>query len=83
MASKDAQMDWRGTVSVSEGVSAWSKICGSLENVIEEIVTGVRSGLSYSGVESIEDLYHHSTMRRISQLSILENKPHSTGAKYT
>ena len=79
MASKDAQIDWRGHVSVAEGVNSWQPTRGDLASTIKEIVGGVRSGCSYSGVDNISDLSTFSRFIRVSSNSVQESKPHATG----
>jgi len=79
MASKDAQIDWRGHVSVAEGVNSWQPTRGNLASTIREIVGGVRSGCSYSGVDSVSDLSTFSRFVRVSSSSVQESKPHAKG----
>jgi len=55
MASKDAQINWRGHVSSIEGVSSQVPYKGKVELVIRELETGIRSGLSYSGATSVSE----------------------------
>ena len=80
MASKNAQLDWRGKVSVSEGVDSWRPVGASLEDCIDDIIAGVRSGLSYSGCDCLSDLFSSSDFVRVSTSSIRENAPHAPGA---
>jgi len=80
MASKDAQKDWRGKVSVAEGVTKLRPIEGNISEKVSELVGGIRSGLSYSGVKDIVDLCSHAEFVKVSANSIYENKPHSPGA---
>lgn len=65
MASVEAQLDWRGHTSSIEGVSSYVPTKGSVETVIQSLVTGIKSGLSYSGVTTIPELQSRS--RFISQ----------------
>ena len=53
MASKDAQISWRGHTASVEGVSSSIPFKGSVGDSLEELCTGIRSGLSYSGCASI------------------------------
>jgi IMP dehydrogenase len=53
MASKGAQIDWRGHVASVEGVSSTVPYRGPVTQKIQEIVTGIRSGLSYSGAKNL------------------------------
>jgi IMP dehydrogenase len=56
MASKEAQIDWKGEASSLEGVSALVPARGSVKDVLREIETGIRSGFSYSGARNLCDL---------------------------
>ena len=56
MASKDAQMDWRGRYSSNEGISTLISHKGSVSPILEDIDTSVKSGLSYSGCRTINEL---------------------------
>jgi len=82
MASKSAQYDWRGEVSVAEGVNSWHKVKGNLGETIGEIVAGIKSGLSYSGVASLSDFMAHVEIRRVSPNVVNENQPHAIGAEF-
>ena len=56
MASKEAQMRWRGKYSSFEGVSARVPCRGPVAEVVKDLEKGIRSGLSYSGTRSIAEL---------------------------
>ena len=60
MASKDAQIDWRGHFASVEGVSSTVPMKGPVSNVLEEIERGIRSGMSYSGAKTISELHSKS-----------------------
>ena len=60
MASKDAQMDWRGRYSSNEGVSTMVPSAGPVSNILDDLVGGVKSGLSYSGARTIRELQARS-----------------------
>jgi len=53
MASKEAQVDWRGRTASVEGVSTVVPTKGPAKNTIEQLELGIRSGLSYSGARNI------------------------------
>lgn len=76
MASKSAQEDTRGYISVVEGAETMIPHKGSVKNIIENISGGLRSGCSYSGVSSLSDLPLFAKMRKVSVNSVLENRPH-------
>ncbi len=56
MASKEAQKDWRGKFSSLEGVATSVPCRGPVSEIIYELEQGIRSGCSYSGVTSLEEL---------------------------
>jgi len=56
MASVEAQVDWRGHTSSVEGVATIIPSKGPLAVSLSSLVTGIRSGFSYSGAKSIEEL---------------------------
>ena len=76
MASKSAQEDTRGYISVIEGAETMIPYKGSVKNIIENISGGLRSGCSYSGVSNLSDLPLFAKMRKVSVNSVLENRPH-------
>ena len=53
MASKDAQIEWRGRTSSVEGVSSTVSYRGGVAEKLHEIKTGIRSGLSYTGARNL------------------------------
>jgi IMP dehydrogenase len=77
MASGEAQMDWKGEVSVVEGISTKIKYKGSVRNIFKEIKNGIGSGCSYSGVSNLSELAENSEYTLVSQASLSESKPHA------
>lgn len=76
MASKDAQIDWRGHYSSDEGVSSYVPCKGPAEKILDNISRGVRSGLSYSGCRSIVELQTHSEFITQTSLGNVESGTH-------
>ena len=56
MASKDAQLDWRGHTASEEGVSSTVPYKGDVADVLMSLEKGVRSGLSYTGAHNLKEL---------------------------
>ena len=56
MASKEAQISWKGDYSSYEGVSTRVPFRGSIKNILSDLERGIRSGLSYSGARTITEL---------------------------
>ena len=57
MASKDAQMDWRGKTSTPEGISTTIPYRGSVRDILDDLRGGITSGFSYSGANSLSELW--------------------------
>ena len=77
MASTSAQTDWRGSVSVEEGISTKIPFKGSVTTVINKIRSGLGSGCSYSGVNKLSELAENTLYNIVSPLSVGESKPHA------
>jgi IMP dehydrogenase len=78
MASRDAQMDFKGAVSnvTPEGAVAKPRAKGPVRVIIDELAGGIRSGLCYSGAENIMELQEIAQFLKISQACLAENGPH-------
>jgi len=80
MASEEAQKEWRGSVSVSEGISTNVEYRGSVEKTFQEIRGGISSGCSYSGVSHLSDLAYNSQYVTVSSNTVKESRPHGENA---
>lgn len=67
--------DW-GEV-VPEGVEAIVPYKGALVDIIYQLVGGLRSGLSYAGAHSIEELWQVAEFIRITPSGMQESHPHN------
>jgi len=76
MASRDAQVDWRGRVGTPEGVSTKVPYKGDVNDVLEDLIGGVRSGLSYSGARTIEELQRKAKFVRQTSAGQVESSAH-------
>lgn len=76
MASKEAQLEWRGKVSVVEGESTLVPYRGPLQNTLTDFLDGIKSGLSYSGARTIRDLRTKARFITISSNGVVENGAH-------
>tara|TARA_Y100001938_G_scaffold63617_1_gene88497 strand:+ start:3017 stop:4039 length:1023 start_codon:yes stop_codon:yes gene_type:complete len=79
MASGDAQSSWRNRVSVVEGVSTTVPYKGSVTDVMESLIGGLRSGLSYSGCRNLSELRLNATFVNQTPASLTESRPHILG----
>jgi IMP dehydrogenase len=76
MASPEAQQDWRGSVSVAEGITTKVPLKGPVSGIIDTIIGGLGSGCSYSGVQNLSDLAKYAEYIKVSPLSRAESLPH-------
>ena len=76
MASSEAQMKWKGTVSSREGISTTIPYKGSVENIMEDLTIGIRSGFSYTGARNIKELWEKSHFMRQTSSGITESATH-------
>lgn len=76
MASADAQKS-RGNVSVVEGVSTVIPYKGSVKNTLETFKNGIKSGISYTGIDKLSDLSVECMYVEVSALAKGESIPHA------
>ncbi len=74
MASREAQHEFYGNyVDAPEGITKAVPYKGGVSTIIESLVAGVRSGLSYSGASTISQLYEKADWVRISPEGVKES----------
>lgn len=76
MASKLAQKNWKGSYNSIEGVASYVNYKGTTSKVVNEIMSNVRSGMSYSGASSLQELKENAVFRRQSNSSNVEGNAH-------
>jgi len=76
MASKDAQIGWRGKTASLEGISTVVPHRGPVSGVLSELRRGICSGLSYSGARSIRELQEKAQFIIQSPAGQLESSTH-------
>ncbi len=81
MASKEAQMDWRGKYSSDEGVATMIPYKGPVDDVLTQIKNGIASGLSYSGVRTVKELQENAVFVRQTAAGLNESHTHILGKK--
>ena len=76
MASKDAQIDWRGKVSSSEGISTMIPYKGRVENIVEDLAKGIRSGFSYTGARNLMEFQALAKFVKQTSAGQIESSTH-------
>lgn len=79
MASKAAQVSWRGGVPegmAAEGESTMVGVKGLVKDVILEITGGIRSGMSYINATSIAEIKDKANFMEMSSNGVSESRAH-------
>lgn len=76
MASVEAQIDWRGHTASIEGVSHAVLSKGPVSKVLEQLDNGIRSGLSYSGANTLQELWGRAKFIKQSPAGQFESSTH-------
>ena len=76
MASRDAQMSWRGKSGSPEGVSSMIPYKGDVNFILAELAGSIQSGLSYTGARSIEELQAKASFIRQTNAGQTESSAH-------
>lgn len=61
----------------AEGVEAIVSYKGNVGHLMTQFIGGVRSGFSYSGSRTIEELWKNAELIQISQNALIESHPHN------
>jgi IMP dehydrogenase len=79
MASKEAQIDWRGRTASVEGVSSMVPVKGDVMAVLEDLERGIRSGFSYTGARTLGELHAKAKFIRQTAAGQSESGTHIMG----
>lgn len=63
-------------VLVAEGVEGFTPYRGTLQDVVDQLEGGIRSGFFYVGARNINELWKKAKFTQITQASLNENHPH-------
>jgi IMP dehydrogenase len=67
---------YKDRVLIAEGVESLVPIKGSVEELIDQAVGGIRSGMYYVGTKNIKELWQKAKFMQITQASLTESHPH-------
>jgi IMP dehydrogenase len=77
-ASEDFQNDFYGGLkekTVAEGIDFWGPMTGSAKQLINQLLGGLRSGLTYGGARSIKELQRKAEFVEVTNSYMAESKP--------
>ncbi len=83
-ASEDFQNDFYGGLkskTVAEGIDFWGPVSGTAEQLINQLLGGLRSGMTYGGARSIKELQRKAEFVEVTAHYISESKPRPDYAK--
>ena len=79
MASREAQLAWRGRASSLEGIATFVPLKGKVKYVLDDLVNGIRSGLSYTGCRSIAEFQLNAKFIHQTSAGQVESSTHILG----
>jgi len=77
-ASADFQNEFYGGLkskTVAEGVDFWGPVSGSAEECLNNLLGGIRSGMTYGGARNIKELQRKAEFVQVTVSYIQESKP--------
>ncbi len=81
-ASQDFQDDYFGGLkskTVAEGVDFWAGVPHSAQTLIDTLLGGLRSGMTYGGARSIKELQRKAEFVSVTPSYMLESRPRTCG----
>lgn len=82
-ASEDFQNDYYGALkdmTVAEGVDFWGPVNGSAKSLIEQLLGGVRSGMTYGGARNIKELQRKAEFVEVTHRYMKESHPRKSNS---
>ncbi len=76
MASKDAQLNWRKKTSTPEGVASYIPYKGGVQEILQDLEGGIKSGLSYTGARNLVELRRKVEWARQTSAGTQESGTH-------
>jgi IMP dehydrogenase len=79
-ASEDFQNDFYGGLkekTVAEGVDFWGPVTGSAKALLDSLLGGLRSGMTYGGARNIKELQRKAEFVEVTANYMPESKPRS------
>lgn len=77
-ASIDFQMEFYGKLkekTIAEGIDFWLPVTGSADALIDELLGGLRSGMTYGGARNLKELQRKAEFVEVTPAYIQESQP--------
>lgn len=67
---------YKDRVMIAEGVESLVPLKGSVKDIIDQAVGGIKSGMYYVGAKNLNELTKIAKFTQITQASLTESHPH-------
>ena len=67
---------YKDRILVAEGVEGLVPVRGTVKQLIDQAIGGIKSGMYYVGAKTIEELWKKARFIQITQASLMESHPH-------
>lgn len=68
--------DYKDRVLIAEGVEGLVPVKGTVEDLVDQAIGGIKSGMYYVGVKNLKELPKLAKFTQITQASLTESHPH-------
>ncbi len=68
--------DYKDRVLVAEGVEGMVPVKGTVKDLVDQSIGGIKSGFFYTGAKNIKELWKKAKFIQITQASLTESHPH-------
>lgn len=68
--------DYSDRVLVAEGVEGLVPVKGTIKELVDQALGGIKSGMYYVGAKTIDELWEKAKLIQITQASLTESHPH-------
>lgn len=68
--------NYHDRVLVAEGVEGLVPVKGTVQNIVDQALGGIKSGFYYIGAKNLQELWKKSQFIQITQASLTESHPH-------
>ncbi|MCL4418962.1 IMP dehydrogenase [Patescibacteria group bacterium] len=68
---------YKDRVLIAEGIEGLVPVKGTVKELVDQVVGGIKSGMYYVGAKNIKELWQKARFIQITQASLTESHPHS------
>ena len=61
---------------IAEGVESLVPYQGTVDEVVNQLIGGLKTGMYYAGVKNIKELQENTRLIKVTQASLIESHPH-------